>query len=114
MRYLNAASTSSFWFDETRSMTRVTIVVFVPGPKDWGSGALPGIPRPEDLSCDLVWIRPSGRFVLLHAAWEAICEIQIAELICCDPVRTVPATGVATGGAPARPGVPFRTDLGDG
>src|SRR5439155_2798910 len=29
MRYLNAASTSSFWVDETRSMTPVTIVVFV-------------------------------------------------------------------------------------
>ncbi len=86
MRYLNAASTSSFWFDETRSMTRVTIVVFVPGPKDSGSGALPGIPRPEDLSCDLVWIRPSDRFELLHPTREAICQIQIAELIRCDPV----------------------------
>ena len=50
------------------------------------SRALPRIPRPENLACDLVWVRPSDRFELLQAAGEAICQIQITELIRCDPV----------------------------
>src|SRR5262249_16204410 len=57
-----------------------------PGPKDLGSGTLPGIPCPKDLSCDLVWIRPSDRFELLQPTCEAIGQIQITELIRCDPV----------------------------
>ena len=58
-------------------------------PKDenfCGSGALPRIPGPENLACDLVWVRPRDRFELLQAAGEAICQIQITELIRCDPV----------------------------
>src|SRR5258708_22471590 len=54
--------------------------------KDSGSWTLPGIPRPEDLSCDLVWIRARDRFELLQPAGEAICKGQIPELIRCDPV----------------------------
>src|SRR5262245_14110228 len=60
-------------------------------PKDLGSGALPGIPCPKDLSCDLVWIRPSDRFELL----QPTCEAQRARR---DPGRE-PAQGIhsATG-----------------
>src|SRR5262245_48511503 len=61
-------------------------LVFAPGPKDLGSGSLPGIPGPKDLSRDLVWIRPSDRFELLQPTCEAIGQVQITELIRCDPV----------------------------
>jgi hypothetical protein len=54
--------------------------------KDLGSGALPRVPRPEDLSCDLVWIRSRDRFELLQPTREAICQVEITELIRCDPV----------------------------
>jgi hypothetical protein len=47
---------------------------------------LPDIPRPENLSCDLVWIRAGDGFELLQPTCEAIRKVQIAELIGCDPV----------------------------
>jgi hypothetical protein len=82
-------SSSASWAAVVRtvpSMTRVTIASSAPGPKDLGSGALPGIPCPKDLSCDLVWIRPGDRFELLQPTCEAIGQVQITELIRCDPV----------------------------
>src|SRR5215468_5453071 len=54
--------------------------------KDSGSGALPRIPCPKDLSCNLVWIRPGDRFELLQPTREAIRQIQVAELVRGDPV----------------------------
>src|SRR5919109_3445807 len=39
--------------------------------KGSGLGALPRIPRPKELSGDLVWIRPRDRFELLYATCEA-------------------------------------------
>jgi hypothetical protein len=67
-------------------MARVTIVVFGSRSEGLGSGTLPGIPCPKDLSCDLVWIRPSDRFELLQPTCEAISQVQITELIRCHPV----------------------------
>ena len=46
-----------------------------------GSGTLPGIPCPQDLSCDLAWIRAGDRLELLQPAREAIGQVQITELI---------------------------------
>src|SRR5436305_58945 len=46
-----------------------------------GSGTLPGIPCPKELSCDLAWIRPGDRFEFLQPACETIGQVQIAELI---------------------------------
>src|SRR5712691_12985812 len=71
-----------------------------PGPNDLGSGTLPGIPCPKDLSCDLAWIRPSDRFELLQPTCEAIGQVQITELIRRDPVRTVQSTSLAARGTP--------------
>jgi hypothetical protein len=59
-------------------MTKVKISL-----KDLGSGALPRVPRPEDLSCDLVWIRSRNRFELLQPTREAICQVQITRV---DPL----------------------------
>jgi hypothetical protein len=50
------------------------------------SSGFPGIPRPEDLSCDFVWIRAGNRFELLQPAGKAIRQVQITELIRCNPV----------------------------
>ena len=68
------------------SMTHVTIVVFGSRSEGFRLGALPGIPCPKDLSCDLIWISPSDRFELLQPTCEAIGQVQITELIRCDPV----------------------------
>jgi len=44
---------------------------------------LRSIPCPRNLSCDLVWIRPSDRFELLQPTCEAIGQVQITEF---DPL----------------------------
>jgi len=67
-------------------MARATIVDFGSRSEGFSSGALPGVPGPKDLSCDLVWIRPGDRLELLQPTCEAIGQVQIAELIRCDPV----------------------------
>ena len=71
----------------TVNMTRAPRSPFrIPVRRIFGLGALPGIPCPKDLSCDLVWIRPSDRFELLQSTCEAIGQVQITELIRCDPM----------------------------
>src|SRR5262245_46104 len=50
-------------------------------PDSLCSVLLPGIPRAQDLSGDPVWIGVRNRLELLHAAIEAIGQIQVPELI---------------------------------
>src|SRR5688500_3953599 len=48
---------------------------------------LPGIPRPQDLPGDLRRVGFCYWLELLHAAGEAVCDVEVAELIRGHPVR---------------------------